>query len=290
MVILKSIIKMAFANLKRKKLQSLLIGIIIMASALIFTTSLGILASMNSPFEQMYKKLNASHLLLVFDKNMHNPEDIASWWKNQKEVESVSSITSCVEVDNPLKDNKKVETQFFMAEMTPSVAVQDKLLVVDGAKKTSPGQNEIWIPTALAYSQNLKVGDELDIPLPDGKKQLTISARRSAPSSSRWVPNAWRSVCGCTSAESPRRMAMRLTMRPTLRVVSRASTAGLPRPRSCRFTNSAGVVRGFLPAGCGQARGAFREISRSAWPPHRPEERSAASCPLPRTRIASFAQ
>ena len=51
---MKSIVKMAFANLKRKKLQSFLIGVIILAAALIFSTALGTLAGINSPFEQMH--------------------------------------------------------------------------------------------------------------------------------------------------------------------------------------------------------------------------------------------
>src|SRR6266481_3314680 len=46
-------------------------------------------------------------------------------------------------------------------------------------------------------------------------------ARRSAPSSSMWVPKAWRRVCGWTSGESPLATAIFFMIRPTLRVVRR---------------------------------------------------------------------
>ena len=117
-------------------------------------------------------------------------------------------------------------------------------------------------------------------------------ARRSAPSSSRWVPKAWRSVCGCTSEESPRRTATRFTMRPTLRVVSRASPPGLSRPRRLQVheqgrSGAALLVR----AACGQvARTVPRDRRAAPARPHRPAARSAASCPLPRTRMTSWAQ
>src|ERR1017187_3321774 len=42
-------------------------------------------------------------------------------------------------------------------------------------------------------------------------------------------------------------MAMRLTMRPTLRVVSRAWPPGLLSPRNCKLRNSAGVSIPFPP-------------------------------------------
>jgi putative ABC transport system permease protein len=172
----RSIIKMAFTNLKRKKLQSLLIGIIIMVSALIFTTSLGILGGINSPFEKMHKKQNASHLALIFDKNMHNPDEIAAWWKSQSEVSSISSVMQLAMIENPIKDGKKVETQFFMAEIPKSITTHDKLTIVEGKKKECPASNEIWVPTALAYSRGIHIGDKLDIPVPDGKKRLIVSA------------------------------------------------------------------------------------------------------------------
>ncbi len=59
-------------------------------------------------------------------------------------------------------------------------------------------------------------------------------------------------------------MARRLTMRPTLRVVSRASPQGFARPRKCRFRKSAESKLRLvgLRARRGKPRGAFRQDTR----------------------------
>lgn len=166
---------MAFTNIKKKKIQSILIAVIILVSALIFSSAMGILSGINSPYEKVHTKLNASHLIFLFDNHINNPDEVENWWKSQDQVASVSSAMSLSVVSGPKKNGKKIETEFYLCDIPQSIKTHDKLLMVEGDEKDSPGTDEIWIPTAMAYSNDIKVGEKLEITVSSGTKVLTVS-------------------------------------------------------------------------------------------------------------------
>jgi len=87
---MKSILLITWANIKRRKLQTLLVMVCIALAALMFSTLIGIGLGMSQPFENLYAQLNASHVLMSFNINEHDPDKITEWFQQQPEVESVS--------------------------------------------------------------------------------------------------------------------------------------------------------------------------------------------------------
>ena len=62
---MRGIITLLVANLKKRKSQSILTAVIIAAAAVIFTASISISRNVEKPFDDMYKRLNASQVQLI---------------------------------------------------------------------------------------------------------------------------------------------------------------------------------------------------------------------------------
>lgn len=168
--------KMIFANLKKKKIQNILIGIIIMASALIFSTSLSLLSSINKPYERMFNDAKGSHINMYFDSNIHNGKDAAEWFRSQEGVESVSLASQYPLREKVLVNSKKIQSMVVFVEMSESNLTQDKLTVLEGEKKDFPGPGEVWVPVVLADNSGIKAGDTMEVPAETGKVELKVSA------------------------------------------------------------------------------------------------------------------
>ena len=86
---MKSVFLITWANIKRRKVQTILVGICIALAALLFSTVVGMSLGMQRPFDNLYEKLKASHIVLEYDINSHDPTEIAEWFSAQEEVVSV---------------------------------------------------------------------------------------------------------------------------------------------------------------------------------------------------------
>ncbi|TYQ15843.1 UNVERIFIED_CONTAM: ABC-type lipoprotein release transport system permease subunit [Acetivibrio alkalicellulosi] len=174
---LKSIFLMAFANIKRRKTQSILIGIIIMVSSLIFSTAVGLLFSLNKPFETMQENQNASHILIMFDNKIHNASKVSEWWMNNTSVTGVTGIMPYHSVnESPIHNGNKLNTMINLSELPSDELSVDTLYIVEGDKKPYPEFDEVWIPTSFAYGSNIKIGDTFSIPVYNGTRDFVVSA------------------------------------------------------------------------------------------------------------------
>ncbi|MDP4094586.1 MAG: FtsX-like permease family protein [Bacillota bacterium] len=160
-----------FSDIRKKKVQSILLLIVILISTIGFATSAGILSSINSPFEQTFNTLKGPHVTLAMDSKINNVTGIKNWWDKQNGIESVTDLMKCVIASGPLVNGKKLNTDFYLSETTGSMNKINKLQVVEGTKDDKPGVGEIWLPTGVAYSNDVKVGDKISIDIPGGKKE-----------------------------------------------------------------------------------------------------------------------
>jgi len=174
---MRSVFLMAIANIKKKKVQSILIAITIMVSALLFSTAIGMLNNANKPLENMYKQLNASQTLLIFSNKTYNAEILRSWWERKKGV----SVTRAMPIHNTtdkviFKGEKLSSDGLYITERTLEMNGQDKLIFMEGTAKKYPAKGEVWIPTGFAYANGIKVGDIISIPSDNGKIDMKVSA------------------------------------------------------------------------------------------------------------------
>ncbi len=170
------------SNLKRRRVQNITIGISIAIVSLLFSTSVGILKSIQQPFDKVFNDLNASHILLLYDFRSDNTNALSDWFSEQPEVERVSRSTPYFSCNGPLffKD-EKIDVLVQITEYTEDHLRQDKLKIINGEAKDQPGYGEIWLPNYLAVQHNIYVGDTIAIPASGGIYKFKVSATVSDP-------------------------------------------------------------------------------------------------------------
>lgn len=174
---MKSILLIISANLRRRKLQNILIGSCIALGATLFATTLTLLNSMDRPFDQMFDQLHASHLLLFFDPQQQDTKPLVSWFRDQEEVESVSKGTPYYALEEPiLFKGTEVDLLVQLMEHQEENLEQDQVRIIQGTPNKYPAPGEIWIPIHLARNHHIQVGDTLGIPLADGLYPMIVSA------------------------------------------------------------------------------------------------------------------
>jgi putative ABC transport system permease protein len=194
---MNSILLVIKSNLKRRKIQNLAIGISMAIAALMFSCSIGILLSMQAPFDQVFNKLNASHLVLNYDFRSENSDSMTTWFARLPEVERVGKPTPYVMCNGPLyfKD-EKLDMQVQITEYTPDHLIQDKLEIMHGAVKDHPEDGEIWLPNYLFLRHQIQIGDSVAIPASGGVYRFKVAAAVSDPQYGSGMVNPTRAWVG----------------------------------------------------------------------------------------------
>lgn len=174
---MRSVLLITWANIKRRKIQTILVGICIALAALMFSTLLGIGLGMERPFEKLFATLNASHIVMEFDVNDHNPQEIKSWFERQEEVISVSDPRQQIGVSKRvIYKGKELKRPILLQEHTGNDKNHDKLDILQGEEKSYPGPGEIWIPNHWLNNLKMEIGDTISVPTKNGLFPLVISA------------------------------------------------------------------------------------------------------------------
>jgi len=174
---MRSILLIASANLRRRARQSALAGLSIALAALLLAAALGILGGMHRPFEAMYNRLNASHILLLFDARNTDVEAVLEWAGRQPEVAGATDPAYFLPIEKSiLFEGKKLELILHLTERSDCHLRQDKVEILQGSEQTHPDYGEIWIPQHLSNTHGIQVGDTLGIPVDNGLYPLVVSA------------------------------------------------------------------------------------------------------------------
>ena len=177
-----SVFIIAWSYLKRRKWQSILVGICIVLSALLFSTTLGLLQGIHKPFDVMYDQLNASHLLLIYDHREVKTEEIQSWFKAQKEVISVAEALPFVSLNSSvIFEEQELDLSIQLMERIPNSLGQDQVFFVEGTPAPYPKMGEIWLPDHLANSHGIEIGDSIGIPTNEGFYHLKVFCNFGRP-------------------------------------------------------------------------------------------------------------
>jgi len=174
---MKSILLITWANIKRRKIQTILVGICIALAALMFSTLLGIGLGMERPFENLFDNLKASHILMEFDVNDHIPQEITAWFEHQDEVVSVSDPRQQIGVGKRvIFKEEELDRPIVLQEHAGNDKEHDKLDILQGDLKSYPGPGEIWIPNHWLNNLKMSIGDTIRVPTNNGLFPLIISA------------------------------------------------------------------------------------------------------------------
>jgi|GEM_PF-1456079 len=174
---MKSILLITWANIKRRKIQTFLVAICIALAALMFSTLIGIGLGMERPFENLFANLKASHIVMQFDANVHQPQEIKQWFEQQEEVESVSVPRLQRGLRKKLIFKGEELSNFAqLREHHGNHLNQDKLDIIMGETRDFPGPGEIWIPNHWLNSNKIVIGDTVSVPTQNGLFPLVVSA------------------------------------------------------------------------------------------------------------------
>ena len=160
----------------------LLSGLFISLAALLFSSGLTILQGVQEPFDKVFNKLNASHIVMLYDAGTNNDGKIKDWFTRQPETGRVSEGSPFFLCNGPLlyKGNK-MEGMIQLTEYTHDNAIQDQLQIIIGTHKKSPQHGEIWLPLYLANNFHIQIGDTIGIPASSGLYQVIVSATVADP-------------------------------------------------------------------------------------------------------------
>lgn len=161
---MQSSLIIAIKKIKKRKLQNLIIGIIIASSAMLLSTGIGIMLSMNKPIDNMFAEAKSSHDVIVFNEKNYDKSKIQNWWKSQPEVDKTQLYNQLtLGPDIKVNGNKLTNEINFLSEVSDNKGDIDNFKIVEGNKTKSPGSGEIWINTGFANLNKAKIGDTLSI-------------------------------------------------------------------------------------------------------------------------------
>ncbi len=172
---MRSIYIIILNNIKKRKLQSFLITLIIMVSCVMFFISLGTLTKSKEPFIKMQQKLNASQDIVAYKEGSYDINKVKAWWKNNEGVKSIQTYKGYNYNGKTRYNNNPFGYRINFTEREEGL-VQDKLLIVEGDKKETPGDGEVWVSTGIAYQENIKVGGILKVNINKKDVSFKVSA------------------------------------------------------------------------------------------------------------------
>ncbi|MFS1514466.1 ABC transporter permease [Chengkuizengella sp. SCS-71B] len=167
---------LCLSNLRRKKVQNGMIAIIIMLSTLLLSTAVLVMNNTDEVFSNMHNEVNGSHQILYFEDGLYNPYPIFRWWQERKGVNSTELMEYRSLSWFKHQDKEVSNISLYMMNTPPVPASVDKLIFADGMKSNTPSEGTIWIPTSLAYSKNISIGDPMGFKTETGVLYLKVTA------------------------------------------------------------------------------------------------------------------
>ena len=166
-------LKSAIAIAKRKKSQSLLIGIIIMLISALLYIGISMISQAN-PFDEMYARSKAAETIMITDDIADNVEGILNWYNNRDEVDNAFAYKTSI-LDYEYQENG--ETQVNGAFITEYIPDNDyELLYIDEETIASvPKDGEAIINYNYSKSHGLKIGDTIVVKLASKSYTLMIT-------------------------------------------------------------------------------------------------------------------
>ncbi|MGG4552522.1 ABC transporter permease [Paenibacillus humicus] len=168
--------KLCWSNLKNKKVQNSFMAVIIMLSALLLSTAILVINNTNRVYENMHAKVHGAHQILRLENGIHDPDQVHQWWAGQQGVTAsemmryryLSSMSHAgAEIPN---------VDLFMMDSPKGPFPVDKLLFVQGGETQAPKPGTAWIPTSLAYSNDIQVGDPIEFKTDKETFRLQVAA------------------------------------------------------------------------------------------------------------------
>lgn len=171
-----AIFTLCLSNVRKKKLQNGLIGIIIMMATVLLATSITIMFNTENLFQKKHEETNGAHQILTMGNKIHDPKTVNSWWKKQEGV-TASELVPFRSLSGIRYQGQEVPNLYLFMMNTPETPFAvDKLTIKEGAKQQFPEKGTVWIPASMADSNGISVGEFVEFQAGKNTFKLSVSA------------------------------------------------------------------------------------------------------------------
>lgn len=169
---------LCLSNLRKKKVQNVVIAFIIFLSTLILSTAVLVMSNTKNVFMDVHDRTNGSQQILNFEHGLYNPERVYEWWSKQDGVTAsqLFQYRSLSVFEHNGQEVSNITLYVMDSGTSPKQSQVDKLLFAEGGESPAPEEGSVWIPTSLAYSKGIKLGDEIGIKADSKLVKLKVSA------------------------------------------------------------------------------------------------------------------
>ncbi|CEN75009.1 ABC transporter permease [[Clostridium] sordellii] len=164
-------------KIKQKKIQFILIAIILMVSSSIFAISISLTSTVEEYTNEYYKGENIKDIVVqTYNKDIISR--IEDFIEKKEPKENDIRYSDALMVDRQVF----LESKNLDLSMASLVTFENKkshpwdVVITEGEKRDRPSKGTIWVPNIIADYKDIKIGDKLRIK--DGKeyKYLSVSA------------------------------------------------------------------------------------------------------------------
>jgi len=172
-----AIATLCWGNLRRRKMQNLLIALLIALSTLLISTAAAVLMNTEDMFEKRHQSASGAHEIITLTEGHHDKEFVATWWGEQEGVHSSKLLPYKFWTGLSFQGAEITNLSLYMMSTPIMPFGVDNLIPAQGpATLHTPTAGSVWIPTSLAYKYGLKVGDVLDFTAGPEPVSYTIEA------------------------------------------------------------------------------------------------------------------
>ncbi|MEW8957103.1 FtsX-like permease family protein, partial [Clostridium sp.] len=164
-------------KIKQKKIQFILIAIILMVSSSIFATSISFTSTVSKHTENYYKGKNIKDIV-VQSYNENVIPKVENFIKEKEPSEEDIRYTNGLMVDRQVFLDD-VNLGLGMANLVTYENEKNHpwdVVITEGEKGDTPSKGDIWVTNILADDKNLKIGDKIKIKDGNEYKDFKISA------------------------------------------------------------------------------------------------------------------
>lgn len=164
------------SNLKSKKIQNGLTTVLILLSTLLLSTAIIVISNTQNLFTDMHTEANGSHQMLMLEHGLHDPGSFKQWWNEQPGV-TASGLIPYRDLSGITYQGKEFNNIYmFMMDTPPLPFTVDKPIWAQGDDRSTPEAGTIWMPTSLAYSNGIAVGDTVGFKTGKSTFELKVAA------------------------------------------------------------------------------------------------------------------
>jgi len=168
-------------RLRRKKIQSGIILLIILVCALLMSGSWSMLISLNTPYEELKKETNSPQMRIE-PQYANSTKD---WFTVLESLESVEQVveTPKYNMTEKVKSNGK-ELGVFIGILEYTGELHENIRMLEGERELE--KYECIIPSALANEENLRIGERIEFLIGEQEYIYTIKGIAVEPYS-LWI-------------------------------------------------------------------------------------------------------